>query len=190
MSFVLAALSLFALAQPAAVPPPVEQTSADCARPTYASDMLVCGDSELMARDAELAALVSSAPLAGAALMESDAEWFRRSRRCAFAANQRACLAAAYASRLTLRRMLAAPATEAAQSATCKGARGTLEVSLAVLAEGTRLVIRDRATGAPLGVAPPPPPKGAPWQSFASFTRKGKRVTITTLGGEGWVCRS
>jgi uncharacterized protein len=189
MSFVLAASSLLALAQPAAVPPPVEQTSADCARPTYASDMLVCEDSELKARDAELAALVSAAPLAGAALMESDAEWFRRSRLCAALAEQRACLAAAYAGRLTLRRMLAAPPTEG-QPATCKSAKGTHEVTLAMLAEGTRLVIRDRATGAPLGVAPPPVAKGAPWQSFASFTRKGDRVTITTLGGESWVCRS
>ncbi|MFN9634319.1 MAG: hypothetical protein ACK54U_00300 [Sphingomonadales bacterium] len=101
MSFVLAASSLLALAQSAAVPPPVEQTSADYARPTYASAMLVCEDSELKARDAELAAFVSSAPLAGAALMESDAEWFKRRSRCAFAADHRACLAAAYAGRLT-----------------------------------------------------------------------------------------
>ena len=189
MSFVLAASSLLALAQPAAVPPPIEQTSADCTRPTYVSDMLVCEDSELKARDAELAALVSSTPLAGAALMESDTEWFKRRSRCAFAAEHRACLAAAYAGRLTLRRILAAPPTEG-QPATCKSAKGTQEVTLAVLAEGTRLVIRDRATGAALGIAPPPVAKDAPWQSFASFTRKGERVTITTLGGESWVCRS
>jgi uncharacterized protein len=190
MSLFLAVSTILALAQPAAVPPPLEQTSADCARPTYASDMLVCGDSELKARDAELAGLVSSAPLAGAALMESDADWFKRSRRCAFEADHRACIAAAYAGRLTLRRMLAVPAPDASKPATCKGGKGTQDVSLAVLAEGTRLVIRDRATGAPLGVAPPPSAKDAPWQSFASFTRKGKRVTITTLGGENWVCRS
>jgi hypothetical protein len=33
--------------------------------------------------------------------MESDAEWFKRRSRCAFAADHRACLAAAYAGRFT-----------------------------------------------------------------------------------------
>jgi hypothetical protein len=66
--------------------------------------------------------------------------------------------------------MMAAPPTEG-QPATCKSAKGTQEVSLAALAEGTRLVIRDRATGTPLGVALTPVAMDARWQSFARFTR-------------------
>jgi hypothetical protein len=37
-----------------AIPPPPVQSVADCERPTYASDQLVCADAELLALDREL----------------------------------------------------------------------------------------------------------------------------------------
>jgi uncharacterized protein len=81
-SFGLLALSAPALAQ-MAVPPPATQTTADCARPVYASDQLVCGDTELRQLDARLAAILDmpAAPN-GSALIESDDQWFRRRSRC------------------------------------------------------------------------------------------------------------
>lgn len=58
-------------AQPAPVPPPIIQSHADCTRPQYASDTLVCGDAELMAIDAEVATLAKTAvPLAAGAIWE------------------------------------------------------------------------------------------------------------------------
>lgn len=40
----------------AAVPPPVEQQTADCARPVYAIDQLICADSALRTEEDQLAA--------------------------------------------------------------------------------------------------------------------------------------
>jgi uncharacterized protein len=190
MSFVLAASSLLALAQPAAVPPPVEQTSADCARPVYASDMLVCEDSALKALDAQLAELVSGAPLAGTMLIESDTAWFKRRSRCAFAAEHRACLAAAYEERLMVRLALASSPETAGKAATCKGTRPLAGALLTAVSDAPILLIRDAASSKGIGVALPPAAKDAPWQPFASVTRKGKSANLATLGGDTWQCRA
>lgn len=77
-----------------ALPPPPVQVTADCAAPTYASDMLVCEDAELRALDDRLAGLTDAGV--------DDAAWFRHSRRCAFEADQRACLTLAYCLRIAL----------------------------------------------------------------------------------------
>ena len=98
---IAAGLLLFAAAA-APVPPPVEQLTANCAAPVYASDMLVCADAELAAADAALAAAVAARLTgdAGDAFRAEQAKWFRDSRRCAFEAAHRACLVEAYRARL------------------------------------------------------------------------------------------
>ena len=53
----VAASLVASCAVPAPVAPPAEQFTADCAAPTYATDMLVCDDPGLRALDAELARL-------------------------------------------------------------------------------------------------------------------------------------
>ncbi|MBA4306338.1 MAG: hypothetical protein C0429_06330 [Sphingopyxis sp.] len=106
--FALLALSpsLLAFPVPATaqmpVPPPVEQSTADCARPVYASDQLVCSDPELRQLDAELAAK-SRVPAAwsGSALIESDGQWFKRRSHCAFESDHRICLLQSYRDRLS-----------------------------------------------------------------------------------------
>lgn len=193
MLLILAASSLLALTQSAAlpgVPPPVEQASADCARPTYASDMLVCNDSGLRALDAQLAELVTRTPLAGTNLIEGDTEWFKRRSRCAFAAEHRACLASAYEERLVVRVALAASPETAGKVTTCKGKQPLQSVLLTSISDGPMLVIRDAASGQPIGVLLAPAAKDASWQPFASVTRKGKRVTLATLRGDTWQCRA
>ena len=98
----IAAGLLLLAAGAAPVPPPVEQLTANCAAPVYASDMLVCADAELAAADAALAAAVA-ARLAGDAdgsFAAAQAAWFRASRRCAFETAQRDCLVEAYRARL------------------------------------------------------------------------------------------
>lgn len=83
------------------VPPPVEQSIADCARPTYASDQLVCTDPELRQIDAQLAeALRVPAASNGTSRIESDGEWFKRRSRCAFETDHRICLLQSYRDRL------------------------------------------------------------------------------------------
>lgn len=85
------------------VPPPVEQSTADCARPTYASDQLVCTDPELRQMDAQLAEVLRiPAALTGTSRIESDGEWFKRRSRCAFETDHRLCLLQSYRDRLAL----------------------------------------------------------------------------------------
>jgi uncharacterized protein len=85
-----------------AVPPPVQQLTADCAAPVYASDQLVCEDPELRMLDARMAELLYPAPgeLPEASVEGEQAEWFRQSRMCAFEPNHRECLVRAYCARL------------------------------------------------------------------------------------------
>jgi len=85
-----------------ATPPPPAQLTADCTSPTYASDVLVCEDAGLRELDKSLARRIEQLTQATAnpSRDESDQEWFRRSRLCAFEAEQRECLVAAYCMRL------------------------------------------------------------------------------------------
>ena len=100
----LAVAALCALGpQPArAVPPPPAQVTANCEAPTYASDQLVCADPELLELDRLLGDQIGSRDEAAVASVPagSDEEWFRRSRMCAFEADHRDCLRAAYCLRL------------------------------------------------------------------------------------------
>jgi uncharacterized protein len=183
-------IALAQAAAPASVPPPIEQSSADCARPTYASDMLVCGDSDLRRLDSQLADFVRRAPLEATALIESDSAWFKRRSRCAFAADHSACLASAYEERLTVRVALVSSPETDSKIATRKGTQPLTGALLTSVSDAPILLIRDAATGKGIGVALVPAAKDAPWQPFASVTRKGKRVRITTLGGDSWQCRA
>jgi uncharacterized protein len=87
-----------------AVPPPLPQTGADCERPTYASDRLVCGDATLLALDRQVReawrAIVAMQPANDLPpLLEAQEAWFGRRSRCAFVEAQAACLEAAYRDR-------------------------------------------------------------------------------------------
>lgn len=96
-------LFFFTFVQLSATPPPPEQVTANCVEPTYASDMLVCEDAELRSLDGLLAGLINQGE-EGAVLRDAqgDFDWFQRSRLCAFEADHRDCLMAAYCLRLAL----------------------------------------------------------------------------------------
>lgn len=87
-----------------AVPPPPAQVTADCVSPTYASDQVVCADDGLRELDHLLLERIGTenGVRSTAADLDSDEDWFRRSRRCAFEAEHRECLLAAYCLRLAL----------------------------------------------------------------------------------------
>ncbi len=88
---------------PAAVAPPTDQTTADCAAPTYATDMLVCDDPDLRALNAELARLwaqVEAGSSGDPAAAEAQAVWFRERSLCAFQEDHRGCTESAYRARI------------------------------------------------------------------------------------------
>ncbi len=108
---------LLAVAAGQAVPPPVEQFTANCAAPVYATDQLVCGDPALRAQDAAMAASLARfgrLPVDGLApWRESQAAWFKRRSLCAFEAAHRQCVLDAYAERMEVLGALArTPVTE------------------------------------------------------------------------------
>jgi uncharacterized protein len=188
---VLASLVMAQSAPPGAVPPPVEQASADCANPVYASDQLVCSDSALRAQDQKLAALIASAPLADTSrLIESDAAWFSRSRRCAFAADHRACLVAAYQERIVVRAALAEAPAAQGEALLCRAGDSSRGMILAPAADPAALVLRERSSGKISAVVFAPAAEGAPWQPFASQTRRTRFVRFTSLAGGALYCRS
>lgn len=193
MSLILAALSVIALAQPAApaaVPPPTDQTSANCANPVYASDQLVCSDGDLKARDAELAALISKAPIGGTALMESDNAWFARRSQCAFAADHRACLVAAYDERMILRKAMTIAPEASAKYALCKVGSANLGTRhYSAFGSNAGLVLRDANSGQVLAVLFRPAPKDAAWKPYASYTLRATRLSIKAEDGTAWPCR-
>jgi uncharacterized protein len=98
-----ALVALSPAAIPAAVPPPVEQRTANCIAPVFASDMLVCSDPELRALDDQLRTILAArAGIHPPGLEEDDSQWFPRRSRCAFQEAHRACLLQAYRERLAL----------------------------------------------------------------------------------------
>jgi len=94
--------SLFSAVSADAVPPAPVQTTANCEAPSYASDTLTCEDAGLRELDTLLALRIAhrNATLSSTTDDEMDQDWFQRSRLCAFEADHRACLLAAYCFRL------------------------------------------------------------------------------------------
>jgi uncharacterized protein len=93
------------------VPPPVEQVSADCAAPVYATDQLVCSDASLRNLEAQLLWYWSTAEsmhLLGEADRSPQTDWFRIRSQRAFSADHRACAVAAYHGRIAVLRALLA----------------------------------------------------------------------------------
>ena len=194
MPIILATFSLLAAAQGAplgAVPPPVEQATANCANPVYASDQLVCSDRELKGRDAQLAALVGQAPIAGAVLMESDSAWFSRRSRCAFSSDHRACLAAAYGERIALHEALAASLSPEGETfvKTCRSRDQNLDVRFSTSGTAPTTVLSDAASGKVLGVLFGQVSSEAPWKPFATLALPSRRYAIRMVDGSLWRCR-
>ena len=190
-AWTLARMALAQSAPPPAVPPPVEQANADCANPVYASDQLVCSDSALVAQDQKLAVLIASAPFADTSrLIESDSAWFSRSRRCAFVAEHRDCLVAAYQERIAVRSALAeAPGTQG-EALLCRAGHSSRGMILSPAADPAALVLRERSSGEVHAVVFAPAAADAPWQPFVSQVRRTRFVRFTSLAGGELYCRT
>lgn len=87
-----------------AIPPPVEQYSANCQNPTYASDQLICSDEQLLSLDGKLVAILVFNPeltqRPDSAFFESQSAWLRRRSLCAMKDDHAACLRASYKDRV------------------------------------------------------------------------------------------
>lgn len=103
----LASLMIIALTtalQTAPVPPPPFRMAADCARPIYASEHLICETPELLHQEVAIAELWRQAEprLQPGPWLEDQEAWFRRRALCAFQTRHRECVAAANQERTVL----------------------------------------------------------------------------------------
>jgi uncharacterized protein len=177
----------------AAVPPPLEQTAANCESPTYASDVRVCGDPLLRALDARMrdawAALDLAGVVAPEAWVEPQQAWFKRRSLCAFSEHHADCLQGAYRERIAVLealRLVASRPRRAAAPATCAHAPwGGSSVRIRAPATGALTIEIDDAR---VLVAATPPRAGSAWTPFVAFTVEGPSIRLLPISGPAITC--
>jgi uncharacterized protein YecT (DUF1311 family) len=177
-----------------AIPPPPVQSVADCERPTYASDQLVCGDAELRALDRELGKLLATVDLQArvvpGALVEAQEAWFRRRSLCAFSEHHAACLKAAYSERIAVITAVGSASTEAAdraEPATCRDAPwGSSDVLIRRTSGGTATVMDSKSRVLAVAFASA---RGSDWSPSIRFAADGAAIRFMTLDGTTVACR-
>jgi uncharacterized protein len=178
-----------------ALPPPPEQSAANCDTPSYASDMLVCADPGLLALDRKMRDLLAAGRSASAIStlqwFESQEAWFRRRSLCAFSERHVACLRAAYAERnvlLTALQEAGSGQPHPGFGAVCPGAPwGNGLVRIHAPARGS-LSIKD-GRGRVLVVATTIRPQDD-WSPFVRFGIEGNRIRIEPSGQPSVLCQA
>jgi len=173
---------------PPAVPPPPGQIAANCAAPTYASDVLVCADPQLRALDARMVDAWSSLDLASVlapgAWVEQQQEWFKRRSLCAFSERHADCLRGAYTERIAVLEALQRVASRPARQGTatvCRDAPwGVAELRLRAPETGA-LTIEDRNARVVAAATARRP--DSPWQPYVVFGVDGGTVRLTATSG-------
>lgn len=186
---------LLAAASVAAVPPPLDQIAADCEAPTYASDVLVCADPDLLGLDARMrdawAAVDFASVVAPEAWVEAQGAWFRRRSLCAFAERHAGCLQAAYVERIAVLEALGRVAQRPQRrgmEVSCTGAPwGPSRVLVRAPGSGALIIEDDQAHV--LAVATPADPGGV-WSPFVGIEVDGSVMRLAALEGAAIVCAS
>lgn len=181
MSIIVAVTSLWMTAQ--AVPPPMEQTTADCDRPVYASDRFICADPYLSRQEQDIARRwqAAEAALPESPWIERQSAWFKRRAMCAFQENQGSCLRDANSERERLFRAVLDPADGALRTARCVG-------------DGRRQTLRLDTRGGALaaygdeGLAWVANPKTGGWSPFNRII-SGRTMMIQRQDGVRISCR-
>jgi uncharacterized membrane protein len=177
-----------------AIPPPPVQTVADCERPTYASDQLVCGDAELLALDRELRDLLATVDLqtrvAPYALFEPQDLWFRRRSLCAFSERHAACLKAAYSERVAVITAVGSASSavkQGAATATCSNAPwSTPDVLIRRGSHGTATMTDPQARVLAVAFASF---SAEDWSPSVRFATDGAAIRFTAFDGTTVDCR-
>ena len=168
------------LQQAAAIPPPIPQATADCARPVYATDQLVCGDPPLRALDATMRQRLRQIALPSSSWLEDQTAWLRRRSLCAFSARHRACTIAAYRDRLAVLGVpLSAPPD--ARQVRCDDPGivtryGDDRLSMFYDAKGALVAVASSATATD------------DWRPFVNLRGRGRRLTLQNVTGQKTRC--
>jgi len=180
-------------ARPPAVPPPPGQIAANCASPTYASDVLVCADSQLLALDARMLDAASSLDfarvLAPDAWVEDQQQWFERRSLCAFSERHAECLRDAYIERISVLEALRWVASRPSRQGTgsvCRDAPWG-EAALRVRAPTTGALTVEDNNARVVAAATLPRPDGL-WQPHVVFSVDGATVRLRLASGATVEC--
>lgn len=187
-------LPLLLLAAPAvAVPPPLPQIAANCDSPTYASDMLVCGDASLRGLDARMRdawiALDFASVVAPGAWVETQEAWFRRRSLCAFGERHAECLRAAYIERFAVVGVLrpdSSPAPRPGAAVVCRDAPWGATV-VRLRGPGVEALTIEDGDARVLAAATPSRPDQA-WTPFVGFRAHGDSVRLEPMDGQMVLC--
>lgn len=168
-------------AQPAPIPPPAEQQTADCGAPVFATDQLVCSDPALRALDSELAARLDQAPEPSSRWIEPQRQWFLRRSRCAFSEDHAACVEAAYRERLALLSPLGSGAKLLAVNC------GVPEIGSIVVKGNQTILIGQNGTiqGSAWSSA-----VNSSWRPFLTAAWRGRQILIRTADDVSLKCRT
>jgi uncharacterized protein len=169
------------------------QSVADCERPIYASDQLVCADAELLALDRKLRDLLATVDLqarvAPASLIEPDDLWFRRRSLCTFSERHAACLKAAYSERIAVITSVDSASTEVTQrseSATCRDAPwGSSDVNVRRTDDQSATVtdMQGRVIAVAFVTS-----RGGDWSPSVRYAVHGAAIRFTALNGSTVEC--
>jgi hypothetical protein len=192
LAAVLPAL-LFCTAPVAAVPPPPEQFAANCESPSYASDMLVCGDTTLRALDARMRdawrGLDFPTAVAPGAWLEGQQDWFKRRSMCALRERHAECLQDAYLERIavleTLRLIASGPVHQGTAAVCSLAPWGDVGVRLRAPSSGA-LAIEDGDARVIAAATPLRP--GSTWTPYVGFRVEGPAVRLAPMNGPIVVC--
>ncbi len=172
-----------------ALPPPVEQYSANCAALSYASDQLVCSDPNLLDLDRKMVAALADARTVAiepvSPFIEPQAAWLRRRSLCAGQTGHRACLEAAYAERTAVLTSLSGSTDQYGIPYICQGA--ALPKAAQIIARNDGIVLAFAAkqlVAVALSASAP-----EHWTPFLSVTGRGKNLTIRSINGAAAKCR-
>jgi uncharacterized protein YecT (DUF1311 family) len=164
---------------PTPVRPPVSQGSADCQRPTYATDRLVCSDMGLAKLDASLARLLADLPhqsdSSDAPWLETQDAWFKRRSLCAFEENHSGCARQAYRIRIAELQAIVSM-SGVSKPLRCPSLPGA--VAFTAMEDGL-LVIRD-GEGKVLLLAWPG--ETSPWRPFIVYRWKKAKLHLARQG--------
>jgi uncharacterized protein len=185
-------LALLAGTPAVAVPPPLEQFTANCDRPSYASDQLVCADRLLSELDRQLREALAAGRfddrIAVDALVEQQDAWFRRRSLCALSIRHAKCLRAAYLERLAVLRPIDfADPEQSVFEASCTGAPWKSVTTHVRLDGHKRATITDGKSRV-LAIAFEAR-DGDDWSPFVRLEKRQVSLHLYPQGGSPFECR-
>lgn len=173
----------------APVPPPVEQVAANCEKPSYATDVLVCSNAELRALDARMRqaylAVAQNLDAVKSPYFEAQPLWLRRRSMCAFQEQHTACVKAAYAERLSILDAVAVTRV-ATRQYSCNGPRGKPGLSATRTTSGAITLWQGPLVFA-VAVQTSPVPG---WLQEIGVKENGKRLILSHKGLPSITCRN